>query len=358
MNVNNNIPFNTLNEKYIPAFIQSDIVNRQTNMMLLDTLMPFVSSSSEVIKQMQIYNDYPVRAILENHRGPGNMIHQRDHKIVEFSPFDLRQSYKISWEEKKLYENQLTTPEMFYNLATRAFDGIRATTEKYIASILQSGTFILSENGYSVNLDYKVPSGQKIDQTGWAATAKWSDTTNSDPLTNIQTWIRSAQANDNMATPLYIITSLKVINEYLLVNSKIKQAIFGTDKKNQPLTLTELNRFLESKGMPMIVSYTSYILDTDETTKLKLWNDQSFVIIGTEQLGNTYNVEPEPVIAARNPGATVRVTRSQSGIYLLTYDKKRDELYAEIDTYGTAAAKIVPYISESKAKELIIVKTA
>jgi Phage major capsid protein E len=138
------------------------------------------------------------------------------------------------------------------NDADYAVDAIKARKEWIAMQSIATGGVTYSEGGVQLSVDFGYTAEQKPVLSG---TDLWSDTTNSNPIEDIQTWVNAmADKGINLTRAL---ASRQVIS-YLLQNKNVRIAYHGdpSGSANPPqLNKQQLDSLFQSFGLPKIVAY-------------------------------------------------------------------------------------------------------
>lgn len=137
-----------------------------------------------------------------------------------------------------------------YNDLDNMIDAVDARIEKMRMDAIAYGQLTLNENGVIMNVDYGVPAGNKQTLSG---TSLWSDTVNSTPITNLQTWT-SAVVSASGIRPTRAVTSDQVVT-YLIQNAQIRKMIYGDNGGSRAVSLQQLNELLRMLDLPQIATY-------------------------------------------------------------------------------------------------------
>lgn len=138
------------------------------------------------------------------------------------------------------------------NDADYAVDAIKARKEWIAMQSVTTGGVTYSEGGVQFSVDFGFGADQKPVLSG---TDLWSDTTNSNPLDDIQTWANTF-GDKGIILPR-ALASRQVIS-YLQQNINIRKAYFGdpSGTANPPqLTKAQLDELFVSHGLPRVVAY-------------------------------------------------------------------------------------------------------
>ncbi len=131
--------------------------------------------------------------------------------------------------------------------------------------VLTDGVLTIDENGVQQQLDYAIPANQKV-----TAATLWSDTTNSNPLTDLIGWYDVWVAT-NGAGPGRVVCSQATARQ-LQTNKSLINAIKGAQTGVTHVTLEEISGLFASYGLPPISMDSVYnsSFDVDGSTQLVL----------------------------------------------------------------------------------------
>jgi hypothetical protein len=209
--------------------------------------------------------------------------------------------------------------QLMWGGVTDAVAGVEAALDKIVLGALSNeGVLTLSdannpEGGVRTTVDYRMPGVNKA-----TATVEWTE-----PNINTVDVFGDIQGMYNAAFGKTTLAEIWLSQErlwYVLRASKLKLAIFGNDRQTTPLTLTQLNAFMQSNGMPVfrVIRRNMMIQKQDGTlTPYTPWNNKFVVFVPAGELGvikNAYansELRPEPSVAYSNYG---RIRVSQWGV--------------------------------------------
>jgi hypothetical protein len=112
------------------------------------------------------------------------------------------------------------------------------------AQVLSGGVLTINENGVQQQVDYGVPSTQKVTPAG----ALWSNISTSDPLTDLITW-HDIYVKQNGKPPGQYLMSLTTARQ-LMTNTNLINAVFGAVWQRTHITLEEISGLLLPYGLP------------------------------------------------------------------------------------------------------------
>lgn len=183
-----------------------------------------------------------------------------------------------------------------------------------------SPSITITANGLTYSYNYDPNSEfQSNNYTALTTTSKWSDTTNSDPLSDIKTAQDKVEEKTG-SRPTIAIMSRKTFN-YLLSNSKIKSAILAQNvSANIFMTDALLKAFIKELLGVSIIIYTKKYKDESGTTK-NFYPDDMCTLIPDGTLGSTwFGTTPEErsggvsgiQVSIVNTGIAIAVSRTNT----------------------------------------------
>lgn len=125
--------------------------------------------------------------------------------------------------------------------------------ELFRGEVLEKATVTLNENGVAPPV---VDFGRKAGHTVTAGTL-WSDTTNSDPVSNMMTWVQT-YIDSNGVPPAFALTSTAVIAN-VMRNAKIKALIGVAVGGPQLITVDLVNQTFQAFGLPPLIPYDTVV---------------------------------------------------------------------------------------------------
>jgi hypothetical protein len=175
--------------------------------------------------------------------------------------------------------------------AKYAVDSIRARREWIAMQAVSTGVVTYAEGDVKLSVDYGYTADQKPVLTG---TDRWSDTVNSKPLEDIQTWY---QYQADRGVKLTRAFTTQAIISLLLQNMSIRKQYFGDPSGSaQPpqLNKSQLDTVTDSLGLPRIVPYdTQARVENDALsagklsfTNVRMAAPDRFVMLPSDPLGN------------------------------------------------------------------------
>lgn len=172
-----------------------------------------------------------------------------------------------------------------------AVDSINARREWIAMQAVSTGAVSYAEGDVRLSVDYGYTSEQKPVLSG---TDKWSDTENSTPLADMQTWYEIQSDRGVKLTRAF--TTQKII-ALLLQNKSVRIAYHGdpSGSANPPqLTKTQLDAVTDSLELPRIVAYDTQARVENDTlssgklafTNVRMAPVDRFVMLPSDPLGN------------------------------------------------------------------------
>lgn len=166
---------------------------------------------------------------------------------------------------------------------TALIDGAGVQFERMRMQLLYNGKIDVSANGVPYTYDYKMKAARKVTLTG---TNKWSDTENSDPITDLTTGMDAAE-EDTGVRPRRAICTRKTWG-YLLKNKKIKLDMNPIGGQNIIMTDSLLKSYLQEKiGLTVVIYNKKYALEVGGAS-YQFFPDDYFTLIPDGNLGNSY----------------------------------------------------------------------
>lgn len=168
--------------------------------------------------------------------------------------------------------------------ASHLINGAEVENERMRMQLLSTGTIAISANGLAYNYDYKFSSSHK---ETLLTTAKWSDTANSDPLSDIRRW-QDLIEDDTGVRPTNGICTRKTWN-YLLSNQKVRLTVnaLNANGANVPINDMQLKQtLLNNLGLQVAIYTKRYSLH--DGSKVLYYPDDTFTLFPDGNLGSTY----------------------------------------------------------------------
>lgn len=133
--------------------------------------------------------------------------------------------------------------DAIYNDLESLTRSVQNRIEMAWGDVLADGVLTVAENGVNQQLDYAIPSGQKV-----TASTLWSNHSASNPLTDLITWTQ-LYASVNGTPQGQFVTSTAVV-QHLMQNTALINAIKGAQTGATWVSIDEINNFLGGFGIP------------------------------------------------------------------------------------------------------------
>lgn len=212
------------------------------------------------------------------------------------------------------------------NLTTYTYNRL----EMAWGDVLTDGVLTINENGVQQQLDYAIPANQVV-----TAPVLWSDTANSDPLTDLVNWYDVYVAL-NGSGPGQFLCSLTTVRS-LQHNTKLINAIKGAQTGVTNVTLADISALFNSYGLPSISMdsvYNSFFQnDAGATVRPIPANKFMFLPGDLNELGFTAWGTPTTVMEMLDSGVQVETASGVIGMIV-----KADEPPFQKSTYVDAVA--------------------
>lgn len=192
-----------------------------------------------------------------------------------------------------------------YNDIYSLTQGAEVSAERMRMQLLAYGTINVSVDGAAYSYDYQFPPTHKA--TISDVTKKWSATATADPLSDIEGWLDTVEA-DGGGRPTRAICSPTVWG-YLRKNAVILKAMNPVTYATARMTPAQISEFIyEQVGLTVEVNRKTYKVSQDAPATAYFPSDV-FTILPTGDLGNTYyGTTPEEAdLLSGNNAASVRV---------------------------------------------------
>lgn len=161
---------------------------------------------------------------------------------------------KIRLAEKEIIkiQNPRTNQELtnvlntLFDDAAKMEEAVRTRANAMRFEVLTTGKLSFNENGYTGEIDYKVPAGHKEEvETPWTSSE-------ADILGDLQKWQDKIYA-DTGVRPIRALTSLRVAR-LAQANANIQAAVYGTNAVGRRVSLPQLNALLQAEGLPTLAT--------------------------------------------------------------------------------------------------------
>lgn len=198
--------------------------------------------------------------------------------------------------------------DRIYDDIKHLVDGATVQPERMIMQLLTNGQINISANGVAYTYDYTDDDYKTNHMKTLTGTDVWSDTTNSDPIDDINTACDYIEAETG-TRPTRAIVSLKVWN-YLKNNQKIKIGINGATDVAKAITNTQLQSYLTEFCGVTFVQYNKMFKDENGATK-RFFAENICTLLPAGTLGNTYyGTTPEEADLMGTSGVDVSIVNT------------------------------------------------
>lgn len=195
--------------------------------------------------------------------------------------------------------------------ANTLVEGARVVAERMAMSLLTPSNghpgISIAFGGATYNYNYD-PDGSYATNNfaSLSGTSVWSDTTNSDPIADVQTGIQAIEDLTG-STPAYMIVSRLTMN-YLLQNAKVRDYVLAQNSTaNIVMTDEKVKEVFRSLFGIEIIVYSKKYRDENGTVQ-KFFADGFATLIPEGNLGKMWRgVTPEERTGIQNPSADVEV---------------------------------------------------
>lgn len=165
----------------------------------------------------------------------------------------VQHGFKIDEEELLRFTNPRRDEERakaidyVYDQTDNLVQGVYDLEEWLRAQAIYKGALTYSENGVEINVDYGIPTENKMN-----ATNAWSDVDLGSPLTDIQAIVDRFKAANGGKVPAEIHISGAVKSDLLKSKAVILQ-VYGDSDSRRLITNDDLNSVLNSLDLPTLI---------------------------------------------------------------------------------------------------------
>lgn len=214
-------------------------------------------------------NNLPVAASVHAWDSESEIAGRDGFEIAKAELAKIQRKIRLAEKEIIKIQNPRTNSELkavlenLFDDAAKMEESVRTRANAMRFEVLTTGKLTFDENGYTGEVDYKVPAGHKE-----TITTPWTDA-DADILGDLQRW-QDKIYTDTGVRPIRALTSLRVAR-LAQSNANIQAAVYGTNAVGRRVSLAQLNTLLESEGLPIMAteeaqyrkqnadgSYTSY----------------------------------------------------------------------------------------------------
>ena len=198
--------------------------------------------------------------------------------------------------------------DKIYDDIKHLVDGATVQPERMIMQLLTNGQINISANGVAYTYDYTDSDYKTNHMKTLTGTDVWSNTTNSDPVQDINDACDYIE-QETGTRPTRAIISLKVWN-YLKNNDKIHIGINGATDKAKAITNAQLQAYLTEFCGVTFVQYNKMYKDETGTAK-RFFAENICTLLPAGTLGNTYyGTTPEEADLMGTSGVDVSIVNT------------------------------------------------
>lgn len=198
--------------------------------------------------------------------------------------------------------------DKIYDDIKHLVDGATVQPERMIMQLLTNGQINISANGVAYTYDYTDADYKANHMKTLTGTDVWSNTTNSDPVQDINDACDYIE-QETGTRPTRAIISLKVWN-YLKNNDKIHIGINGATDKAKAITNAQLQAYLTEFCGVTFVQYNKMYKDESGTAK-RFFAENICTLLPAGTLGNTYyGTTPEEADLMGTSGVDVSIVNT------------------------------------------------
>lgn len=287
-----------INELLNSVEVQDYVQNRQYPLTVGDALFPVTKTDDFEIEYILGSNNAPVAASVHAHDTEAQVGSREGFETMKMGLALIKR--KIQMNERLIIALNRARQDSevqqvinrIYNDVDNMVNAVRTRIEAMRYEALSTGRLILNENGFTGEIDYRIPDEHREDLSG---TDLWSDD-GANPLDDIERFVDQI-VSDTGNTPTRILTSRKVFNA-LKRHDTVRTGIYGVNSA-RVVTNGELNSFLQGQGLPAIATedrvYRVQRNDGSYETR-RYFPENALVVMPGEALGQTvYGVTAEEV---------------------------------------------------------------
>lgn len=201
-----------------------------------------------------------------------------------------------------------------YDDANTLIEGARVVPERMRMQLLapENGSPAIYIESDGVTYEYNYDADGSYAEKHFMAlsgTGKWSDTTNSDPLTDVATAIDAVE-EESGSKPSIMVVSKKTAG-YLRQNAKVKAAVLAQNAgANIVMTDAKVSEVFQNLLGVMVVVYNKKYKDEAGVAK-QFYPDDFATLLPEGALGSTwYGTTPEERTLTANSGANVAIVNT------------------------------------------------
>lgn len=163
--------------------------------------------------------------------------------------FHLDEEDLIAYAQARTDEEAQQIIDEIYDQTDELIEGVRDIEEWMRGQAIYNGRLVYSENGVALDIDFGVPSANKLALVG---TALFSDRAASDPLTILRERHDQFKGVNRQRAAAEMHMSSAVFND-LISNAAIRENVFGNTTDRRIVTKDALDSLFVAVGLPPIV---------------------------------------------------------------------------------------------------------
>lgn len=283
--------YSVLNPQFISGLIQQFPIKQ----MLSTSIYGSKTSETMDLDWDVIRGSYPMAPITGMNSpapmcAPPNMVTMKGTAVVIKHKIPIKASHMLLLRRPGTL-NEKYANQMVVDYAARVSDGVDFRIE-WLKMMALTGAinYIDLEEGIQFNLDFGFKGSHKPALTG---TNKWTDYVNSDPLSDIMTWI-DLITDDGGAPADKLILNFKTLR-HVLNNQKLRDLLKYTTDSD---LLARFKGYINALGLELAISYGVY---TDFAgANLPLVANNNVILLASQGNSNTPNEKTAVFIDAPN----------------------------------------------------------
>jgi hypothetical protein len=194
--------------------------------------------------------------------------------------FRIEEEELLRFTQPRREEEKQEAIDYVYDQTDNLVQGVYDIEEWMRAQVLYKGVLVYSENGVVINVDYGVPSANKLTTANL-----WSSVATADPLNDIQRIVDRYKAVNRQQAPTELHVSSAVKMD-LLKSPAIILQVYGDADSRRLITNDDLNGVLSSLDLPRLVVQDTEIDNGNGMERLL--PTRRVVALGDSAVGNTF----------------------------------------------------------------------
>lgn len=201
-----------------------------------------------------------------------------------------------------------------FDRATKLIANARLTREKLRMQLVTTGAISIQGNGVNATYNYNLPANH----TGLTPVgAKWTDTTNADPIADLIAW-KEVITEDTGEAPAVVLMNSKTFG-YITGNARVSKAIYVMANGGVIPDDDQVKQLIMKKvGLTVVVYDKGYKAMQSDGTKqfVKFVPDGSVTLMPEGELGRTWHTpSPEEILLSQKADANLRVVDTGIALY-------------------------------------------